>query len=89
MSDTYTDKEVVEITKDIARKVWNTALILGLMDLGKIGKAAAIELYGCGAENLRQLRKRYKREQREMIRRFYEKTENHAKIIPLLDQFLE
>ena len=87
--ETYTDTEVLEITKDIACKVWNTALLLGLMDLGKIGKAAAVELYGCGAENLRKLRRRYKREQREMIHRYYQSKPDTAKILAQLEFFLE
>lgn len=89
MRETYTDKEVLAITKDIARKVWTTALIVGLMDQGRIGRAAAIELYGGGVENLAKIRMRYKREQRALVKKFYQDREPPSKINAQLEFFLE
>lgn len=85
----FSDDEVLAITKDIARKVWTTALIVGLMDQGRIGRAAAIEIYGCGVENLAKIRRRYKREQRALVKEFYRTHEPPSKINAQLEFFLE
>ena len=84
----YSDEEVLEIVRDIARKVWNTCIIVSLMDLGRIGRATAITQYGLGAENLYRIHKRYKKAQREMVRNFSAGQPKPQKINAQLEFFL-
>lgn len=84
----FSEDEVIAITKDIARKVWNTCIIVSLMDMGRIGRATAIQQYGLGAENLFRIHKRYKKAQREMIKDFHRDAAKPKKINAQLEFFL-
>lgn len=81
--ETFTDKEVLEMIHSTCTKVWNTCLLLSLVETGRIGRATAIAEYGLGGENLQKIMERFKQDRRAMARMFSARRRTKVKpIIP-------
>ena len=66
----FTSAEVIEMIKSSCAKVWNTCLLVSLVDTGRIGRATAICEYGLGADNLDGILEKFKKDRRLMMKRF-------------------
>lgn len=66
----FTSAEVIEMIKSSCAKVWNTCLLVSLVDTGRIGRATAICEYGLGAENLEGIMEKFRKDRHLMIKRF-------------------
>lgn len=68
--ETFTEKEVLEMIRSSCQKVWDTCVLLSLLNEGKINKPSFLLKYPSFKRDLCENIYKFKRDRREWVRKF-------------------